>query len=54
MPYARDVRGLRRYLSIGQMVSIPMGLAELVAGHVLNLWNQEIVILKSGVKPAKR
>ena len=31
MPHARDVRGLRRYTLIGQMVSILMGLAGLVA-----------------------
>jgi hypothetical protein len=31
MPHARDVRGLRRYMLMGQIVSILMGLAGLVA-----------------------
>jgi hypothetical protein len=31
MPHARDVRGLSRYILMGQIVSILMGLAGLVA-----------------------
>jgi hypothetical protein len=31
MPHARDIRGLSRYILMGQIVSILMGLAGLVA-----------------------